>query len=86
MVINAAKAKLKVAEFPINYYPRGGESKLLVPRGWRHLRFLLVDSPTHLFIVPGALRLAGLGVWLILFVLVGGGPLKWRAARGASTP
>src|SRR5262249_55659544 len=22
--------------------------------GWRHLRFLLVHSPTHLFIIPGA--------------------------------
>ena len=28
MVINAAKAKLKVDEVPIIYYPRGGESKL----------------------------------------------------------
>ena len=26
--------------------------------GWRHLRFLLVHSPTHLFIVPAAVMLA----------------------------
>ena len=33
-------------EFPIEYHPRGGESKLSSFRdGWRHLRFLLVHSP-----------------------------------------
>ena len=61
MVIRASKEKLKIAEFPIEYHPRGGESKLSSFRdGWRHLRFLLVHSPNHLFILPGAV-LAGLG-------------------------
>src|SRR3989475_4213670 len=61
MVIRASKANLKIAEFPIEYHPRGGESKLSSLRdGWRHLRFLLVHSPNHLFIIPGTL-LAGLG-------------------------
>lgn len=56
MVINAAKAKLKVAEVPIIYYPRGGESKLRSFRdGWRHLRFMLMYSPDHLFLIPGGL-------------------------------
>lgn len=55
MVIRAAKADLDIRQFPIDYHPRGGESKLSSFRdGWRHLRFLLVHSPTHLFIVPGA--------------------------------
>jgi hypothetical protein len=55
MVIRAAKERLDVRQFPIEYHPRGGESKLSSFRdGWRHLRFLLVHSPTHLFIVPGA--------------------------------
>src|SRR5271167_155166 len=68
MVIRASKENLKIAEFPIEYHPRGGESKLSSFRdGWRHLRFLLVHSPNHLFIVPGAL-LAGLGTLLILIV------------------
>jgi glycosyltransferase involved in cell wall biosynthesis len=68
MVIRASKEKLKIAEFPIEYHPRGGESKLSSFRdGWRHLRFLLVHSPNHLFIVPGAL-LAGLGALIVLFV------------------
>ncbi len=71
MVIRASKEKLRIAEFPIEYHPRGGESKLSSFRdGWRHLRFLLVHSPTHLFIVPGTL-LAGVGTLIV--VLVGGG-------------
>jgi glycosyltransferase involved in cell wall biosynthesis len=54
MVIRAAKAGLRIEQLPIEYHPRGGESKLSSFRdGWRHLRFLLVHSPTHLFIVPG---------------------------------
>ena len=61
MVIRAAKEKLDIRQFPIEYHPRGGESKLSSFRdGWRHLRFLLVHSPTHLFIIPGAV-LAFLG-------------------------
>jgi glycosyltransferase involved in cell wall biosynthesis len=71
MVIRASKEKLKIAEFPIEYHPRGGESKLSSFRdGWRHLRFLLVHSPTHLFIAPGAL-LAGLGTLILVFVSAG---------------
>jgi len=54
MVIRASKAKLDIREIPIEYHPRGGESKLASFRdGWRHLRFLLVHSPTHLFVLPG---------------------------------
>ncbi|HTZ87499.1 MAG TPA: glycosyltransferase family 2 protein [Solirubrobacteraceae bacterium] len=71
MVIRASKEKLRIAEFPIEYHPRGGESKLSSFRdGWRHLRFLLVHSPNHLFIVPGAV-LAGLGTLIILVVETG---------------
>jgi glycosyltransferase involved in cell wall biosynthesis len=78
MVIRASKEGLKIAEFPIEYHPRGGESKLSSFRdGWRHLRFLLVHSPNHLFIFPGAL-LAGLGA-LIIFVVEAGINLFGRA-------
>ncbi len=69
MVIRAAKEKLRIEEFPIEYHPRGGESKLSSFRdGWRHLRFLLVHSPTYLFILPGLL-MAGLGVLISIMVL-----------------
>ena len=54
MVIRAAKRGLDIRQFPIEYHPRGGESKLSTwSDGWRHLRFLLVHSPTHLFLIPG---------------------------------
>ena len=61
MVIRAAKEDLSIAQLPIEYHPREGESKLSTWRdGWRHLRFLLVHSPTYLFLLPGAaLFLAG---------------------------
>lgn len=64
MVINAAKARLRITERPIAYNPRIGDSKLHTVRdGWRHLRFMLLYSPTHLFLVPGVLlMLAGLGI------------------------
>ena len=61
MVIRASKEGLEVRQVPIEYRPRQGESKLSSFRdGWRHLRFLLVHSPTHLFVVPGAI-MAGVG-------------------------
>jgi glycosyltransferase involved in cell wall biosynthesis len=71
MVIRASKENLQIAEFPIEYHPRGGESKLSSFRdGWRHLRFLLVHSPNHLFIVPGTL-LAGAGTLIVILVGTG---------------
>jgi glycosyltransferase involved in cell wall biosynthesis len=69
MVIRAAKENLRISEFPIEYHPRGGESKLSSFRdGWRHLRFLLVHSPTHLFMLPGAI-LALIGVLISATVI-----------------
>jgi glycosyltransferase involved in cell wall biosynthesis/putative flippase GtrA len=71
MVINAAKAGLKITERSIAYHPRVGNTKLRTVRdGWRHLRFLLLYSPTHLFLIPGAvLMLIGL---IVLSVLLPG--------------
>jgi glycosyltransferase involved in cell wall biosynthesis len=69
MVIRAAKEDLKIEQFPIEYHPRSGESKLSSFRdGWRHLRFLLVHSPTHLFILPGTI-LTGLGTITLITVM-----------------
>ena len=69
MVIRAAKEGLAIRELPIAYHPRQGESKLSRFRdGWRHLRFLLVHSPTHLFAVPGAL-MSVIGSLIVLTVI-----------------
>src|SRR5918998_1515910 len=68
-VIRAAKLGLDVREVPIAYHPRKGESKLSsFSDGWRHLRFLLIHSPTWLFLLPGALlAIAGaLGMVVVL--------------------
>jgi glycosyltransferase involved in cell wall biosynthesis len=70
MVIRASKAGLRISELPIEYHVRRGESKLNSFRdGWRHLRFLLVHSPTYLFLVPG-LALLILGFLAMGTVLV----------------
>src|SRR2546423_11469530 len=69
MVIRAPKERMDIRQFPIEYHPRSGESKLSSFRdGWRHLRFLLVHSPTHRFIIPGAV-MALLGALISLTVL-----------------
>jgi glycosyltransferase involved in cell wall biosynthesis len=71
MVIRASKERVRISEFPITYRPRGGESKLSSFRdGWRHLRFLLAHSPTHLFLWPG-FALGLLGVLVMTTVLAG---------------
>ncbi|MBI4772094.1 MAG: glycosyltransferase [Chloroflexi bacterium] len=74
MVINASRVGLKMTEVPITYYPRAGESKLHPFRdGWRHLRFMLLYSPTYLYLWPGALMmLIGFAVLLPMVL----GPLQ----------
>ncbi len=71
MIINAGKAQLKIAELPINYRLRMGESKLRTFKdGWRHLRFMLLYSPTFLFLFPGAV-LFFLGTIIIAPLTIG---------------
>jgi glycosyltransferase involved in cell wall biosynthesis len=70
MVIRASKENLDIRELPIQYHPRGGNSKLSTFKdGWRHLRFLLVHSPTHLFMIPGTI-MAVVGALISLTVLL----------------
>ena len=69
MVVRAAKADLDIRQFPIEYHPRGGESKLSSFRdGWRHLRFLILHTPRHLFIIPGS-AMAVIGALITMMVL-----------------
>ena len=73
MVIKATKAKLKIEEIPITLHPdgRSGTPHLRSFRdGWRHLRFMLMHSPTHLFLIPG-LFLFGLGAISLLLLVPG---------------
>ena len=56
MILKAERHDLRVTEVPIGYAPRIGESKLRTfSDGWRHLRYLLLNTPTYTFILPGLL-------------------------------
>lgn len=47
---------MKIAEVPISYYPRQAPSKLHSwGYGWRHLRFMMLYSPTSFLFIPGIL-------------------------------
>jgi glycosyltransferase involved in cell wall biosynthesis len=68
MVFKAFRRKLVVDEIPIDYFPRVGESKLSrFSDAWRHVRFMLLYSPSWLFFVPGlVLLLLGLAGMIVL--------------------
>lgn len=60
MVIKASQARLKIKQFPITLHKSKYDRKphlRPLPDGWRHLRFMLIYSPTHLFIFPGTILL-----------------------------
>jgi glycosyltransferase involved in cell wall biosynthesis len=68
MVFKAYRRGLTVSEVPIDYYPRVGESKLnRIGDAWRHVRFMLLYSPSWLYLVPGIiLLLLGIAGMLVL--------------------
>ena len=68
MVFKAYRRHLTVDEIPIEYFPRTGESKLNpVADAWRHVRFMLLYSPSWLYFVPGiVLLLLGIAGMLVL--------------------
>lgn len=58
IVVSALRERLRIREVPISYHPREGVSKLRsISDAWRHLRFMLIYSPSYLFQVPGLLLL-----------------------------
>ena len=83
MLLKAFRRGLKVAERPVPYAARMGESKLNTVRdGWRHLRLLLLHTPLYLFSVPGlVLALLGLLALGLTLGASGGvtvGTLTWQ--------
>lgn len=72
MLVAALREKLRIVEVPITYHPRAGDSKLeSFSDAWRHVRFMLIYSPSYLFQAPGiALMAAGAA----LMALLAGGP------------
>jgi glycosyltransferase involved in cell wall biosynthesis len=54
MILKATRQGLRVTEVDVPYYVRIGESKLnTFSDGWRHLKYLLISSPSYVFIGPG---------------------------------
>jgi glycosyltransferase involved in cell wall biosynthesis len=85
MVIRAAMSGLTIAEVPITFHPDGRDRPPhLRPwrDGWRHLKTILLFSPTALFLVPG-LALLGIGLLLMCAQLVAplGEPLEFFGFR-----
>ena len=77
MVVSALRGGLRIVEIPITYRPRIGESKLSgVKDAWRHVRFMLLYSPSYIFQLPGLLLMLVGG---LLMALLAAGP---RAAFG----
>ena len=76
MIIKAAKNNIAIGEVPISYLKRTGKSKLnSFGDGWRHLRFMLMFSPTYLFFIPG-FTLFIFGIMLNFMLLYGNFYLK----------
>lgn len=75
MVVNSLREDLKIHEIPITYHPRIGESKLDGFRdAWRHVRFMLLFSPSYLFQLPGFLLML---IGAVLVPLLAGGPREF---------
>jgi glycosyltransferase involved in cell wall biosynthesis len=73
MVFKAYRRGLSVSEVPIDYYPRVGESKLnRFGDAWRHMRFMLLYSPSWLYLVPGSVLLF---LGLVGMVALAAGPV-----------
>jgi hypothetical protein len=74
MILKSAKRGLRMAEVPIDYHPRAGDSKLNTVRdGWRSLRFLLIHSATYLFLIPGAVLFV---LGLLVVIPLAAGPVE----------
>ena len=64
MLVNASRHGVPIREIPITFSERVGTSKLrALPEGWSFLRFMVVHSPTYLFVLPGA---AAMGVGAVI--------------------
>jgi uncharacterized protein (TIRG00374 family) len=70
MIIQAARARLVIAETPITYgaRPAGSHSKLRsVPDGLRHVRFMLAYASSALIWVPAGLSVAAGATLMLVF-------------------
>jgi glycosyltransferase involved in cell wall biosynthesis len=73
MVIKASMLGFKICEVPTILSPDGRDRPPHLRSwrdGWRHLRFMLIYSPTWVFFIPGIVLMVvgfALGLWIFLF-------------------
>ena len=75
-VVKAAKERLKITEIPITLYKDGRSHPphlRTFSDGWRYLRFLLMYSPTYLYLIPGTIIFV---LGMILELVLYSGPLQ----------
>lgn len=78
MVFSALKENLKIKEIPITYYPRKGKSKLLkFQDAWRHIKFILLYSPSYLYFLPGSILFI-IGIIFLLLLVKGPAEILFR--------
>jgi glycosyltransferase involved in cell wall biosynthesis len=77
MVVKAVLAKMRIAEIPITLRADGrsqhGPHLRPFRDGWRHLRFMLLLSPTYLFMIPAALLMIS---GTVALAALGWGPVR----------
>ncbi len=79
MVFKAFRRGLRVSEIPIDYFVRTGDSKLnRFGDAWRHVRFMLLYSPSWLFLLPGLVLLL---LGLVGMLALAGGPTEVLGRR-----
>ncbi len=83
MILKAMRSDLAITEVDIPYNVRTGESKLSTFRdGWRHIRFLLMSSPSYVFVGPALFLLifgaVSLGVSVFTTNGVTIGDVRWE--------
>lgn len=89
MVMEAVRRGLRIEEVPITYRRRMGDSKLSsFSDGWRHLKFMLLHTPKHLYYLPGFVMFTlGMGMVLLMSIFdvwVGGVHLGIHSMFAAS--
>jgi len=82
MVVKAALAKMRILDIPVTLRRDGRSSHGPHLRpfrdGWRHLRFMLLLSPTYLFLIPAMLCILP---GFVALVALGFGPIRLGGLR-----
>ena len=87
MIVKASLLKMKIAEVPCDLHHDLRDRPPHLRRwrdGWRHLRFMLLFSPTGTFLAPGTILLSVGGLGLVAITardLVSPDALSWLGSR-----